>query len=332
MRKIVKRFISVLRAESDQSNLGGHEGREKEMSDSITRHEGVQEDTAEEGTVNHQPSVVPEAAADGTPGHGSVSEAPREDGAQVVRVEERVETFVQVRVQVEAGGADATSGESNVEFSSNQRPQGQSQRPARHAARGGETQEGSQHHDAPTLDVEREDDEETWTNQPAAGGSAPFYDDEDDLRDAQDDDDEGEEYEEEDEQAEAPRKAITNARDVVCDDLPYRAARAKLRLRPYLSSTLVIHLTGSGERFLFDWRAEDLKVTPCDATVSLAQGEPADSTKVDAIISVSDQHLMQIRAGDLNPQLAMVADKIRVQGKVAPAVYLFNLIAPRERA
>jgi putative sterol carrier protein len=38
---------------------------------------------------------------------------------------------------------------------------------------------------------------------------------------------------------------------------------------------------------------------------------------------------MAVRSGDLNPQVAMLADKIKVKGKIGPAVYLFNLIAPR---
>lgn len=182
---------------------------------------------------------------------------------------------------------------------------------------------------APTLDVDRDDDEETWTNQPARGGDAP--------RDDADFDEEGDLDEEEDggveldEPAPVARKPIQNARDVVCEELPYRAARAKTRLRPHLSGTIVIELAPSRDRFLFDWRTEEARVSPVAAPVSLAHNEPADESKVDAIISVHEQHLMQIRSGDLNPQLAILADKVRVAGKVAPAVYLFNLIAPRDR-
>jgi hypothetical protein len=181
---------------------------------------------------------------------------------------------------------------------------------------------------APTLDVDREDDEETWTNQPARGQVQAHdqddFDDEGDL----DEDDAGTEV---DEPPPVARKQIQNARDVVCEELPYRAARVKSRLRPHLSGTLMIELVPSREKFLFDWRNEEVRVSPLAAPVTLAQNETADENKVDAIISVHEQHLMQIRSGDLNPQLAILADKVRVAGKVAPAVYFFNLIAPRDR-
>jgi len=176
-----------------------------------------------------------------------------------------------------------------------------------------------------STEVEADEDEETWTNQPSAHaahtGDLPA--DEEDLEDDEED---------EAEQQPAARKAIQNGRDVVCDELPFRASRAKQRLRPYLTGTLVIELTNLGERYLFDWRGEEPKVSPVEGAISLAQGESSDASKVDCIISISEPNLMAVRSGDLNPQLAMLADKIKVQGRVSPAVYLFNLVAPRERS
>jgi putative sterol carrier protein len=98
-----------------------------------------------------------------------------------------------------------------------------------------------------------------------------------------------------------------------------------------LAGTLVIELTNLGERFLFDWRDDEPKVSPVEGPIQLAQGEQSDAGKVDCVVSLTEQSLMSIRSGDLNPQLAMLADKVKVKGKVAPAVYLFNLVAPRER-
>jgi putative sterol carrier protein len=52
----------------------------------------------------------------------------------------------------------------------------------------------------------------------------------------------------------------------------------------------------------------------------------------DCILTLDSRSLQEIASGNLNPQLAMLAGKIRVEGKSNLAVYLFNLIAPRERA
>lgn len=162
-------------------------------------------------------------------------------------------------------------------------------------------------------------DQETWTNQPAgAKGSS----EEEPLDDIEEDDDEPQP---------APRRAIQNGRDVLCEELPDRAQRAKLRLKPYLTGAVAVELTNSGERFLFDWRSDDAKVTPLSKESSVSVGEGSDPSVVDCIISLSEQNLMAIRSGDLNPQVAMLADKIKVAGKVGPAVYLFNLVAPRVR-
>jgi hypothetical protein len=177
----------------------------------------------------------------------------------------------------------------------------------------------------PTIDIEREEEDETWTNQPASSGGTESQDraGDDELDEADED--------EEVEQAPLVRKPIQNGRDVVCEELPVRASRAKARLRPYLMGTLVIELTNIGEKFLFDWRGEEPKVSLVEGPIQLAQGDPADASKVDCIVSLTEQNLMAVRSGDLNPQLAMLADKIKVKGKAGPAVYLFNLVAPRER-
>lgn len=159
----------------------------------------------------------------------------------------------------------------------------------------------------------------TWTNQPAGGAAQ-----EEPLDDIDDEDEE--------EHQPAPRKVIQNGRDVLCEELPDRAQRAKLRLKPYLTGALAVELTNSGERFLFDWRGDDPKVTTLAKDVTLTLGEGPDPATVECVISISEQNLMAVRSGDLNPQVAMLGDKIKVKGKVSPAVYLFNLVAPRVRS
>ncbi len=59
--------------------------------------------------------------------------------------------------------------------------------------------------------------------------------------------------------------------------------------------------------------------------------EEEASHRVDTVICLSERSVMAIRSGDLNPQVGMLTDKIRVSGQIAPAVYIFNVIAPRSR-
>lgn len=164
-----------------------------------------------------------------------------------------------------------------------------------------------------------ERDQDTWTNQPNGGAASAEDEHLDDLED------------EEEEHQPVARKVIQNGKDVLCEELPDRASRAKLRMKPYLTGAFAVELTNTGDRFIFDWRGDEPKVTPLAKDVKITIGEGTDPSLVDSIISLSEQHLMSVRSGDLNPQVAMLADKIKVQGKVGPAVYLFNLVAPRVR-
>jgi hypothetical protein len=170
--------------------------------------------------------------------------------------------------------------------------------------------------------VEGDPDDETWTNQPKQSDDTPREGSDESEEDLDDD---------EEELPPAPRKPIQNGRDVICEELPARASRAKLRLHSYLKAALVVELANSGDRFLFDWRGEEPKVTPYESREPVSISDGAGSAGVDSFVAITEQNLMAIRSGDLNPQVAMLADKIKVRGKMSPAVYLFNLIAPRVR-
>lgn len=52
----------------------------------------------------------------------------------------------------------------------------------------------------------------------------------------------------------------------------------------------------------------------------------ADAPQV--TIRLSMQALLRIAAGDLNPQMALVSDKVTVTGDHGLAMYFFNLVAP----
>jgi putative sterol carrier protein len=180
--------------------------------------------------------------------------------------------------------------------------------------------------DSTPLAGEGEEDDETWTNHPGSGAKAA----DGNLDEELDGDEDELDDDEEEGQAPVARKQIQNGRDVLVEELPLRAQRAKLRIRPHLVGALVIELSNSGERFLFDWRGEDAKVSPFKGDIIVA-ADSTDPARVEAHIAISEQNLMAVRSGDLNPQVAMLAEKIKVKGKMGPAVYLFNLIAPRVR-
>lgn len=175
-----------------------------------------------------------------------------------------------------------------------------------------------------------DEEEETWTNQPKEGAAEESASEDDFLDDDEDEEDEAE-------QARAPRRVIQNGRDVVCEELPDRAGRAALRLKPFLTGAIVFEFTNSGERFLFDWTGEQPSTKPIARDVSVTCDESkgfvssASAANVDTVIAISESHLMAVRSGSLNPQVGMLTDKIKVKGKVGPAVYIFNLVAPRVR-
>ena len=112
------------------------------------------------------------------------------------------------------------------------------------------------------------------------------------------------------------RRSFRNARDLLVDELYKRAQRANPKLRAQLLGSVLVQINGSKERFLLDWGSEDLRV------------EATDREHADCIIRISEDNLMKIAHGDLNPQIGMLSDKIHLQGSLNLAVYFFNLIAP----
>ncbi|MFM1847500.1 MAG: sterol transfer family, partial [Pseudomonadota bacterium] len=80
-----------------------------------------------------------------------------------------------------------------------------------------------------------------------------------------------------------------------------------------------------GKKYGFDWRQDDLVVVPL-------QGDLKGVGAADCSIRLSEDSLLRVASGDLNPQVGMLSDKIKVQGKVSFAVYFFNLVAPRGNA
>lgn len=172
---------------------------------------------------------------------------------------------------------------------------------------------------------EVEEDEETWTNQPRSDG------DESEALEVDCDE------EEEDVQSEPSRKRIETGGDVLSEELPYRAEKAAVRLKPFLTARVVFEVSDSGDKYLFEWAEQGPKVSNLGKKASVKVNEDEmsvedNSLRVDTIICLSERSIMAIRSGDLNPQIGMLTDKIQVSGQISPAVYIFNVIAPRSRS
>lgn len=108
----------------------------------------------------------------------------------------------------------------------------------------------------------------------------------------------------------------TSARDILVDGVLEKAHRAHPALRAQLRGTVLVKLNGGRERYLIDWRGD-----------SPSAAETGDES-ADCVISVQEHDLEMIASGSMNPQIAMLSDKISIQGNANFAMYFFNLIAP----
>ena len=106
--------------------------------------------------------------------------------------------------------------------------------------------------------------------------------------------------------------------DILVRDIVLNAGRSGPKLRELLAGTILVQMTDSGKRYLIDWSEPELR--------SSTVGKEATA---DCTISLSEDHLRRIASGELNPQIAMLSEKVQVAGRKGAAMYLFNLIAPR---
>lgn len=152
-----------------------------------------------------------------------------------------------------------------------------------------------------------------------------FHDSSDDEREAFFEREEGEEGEEEegfeDESSSQERVRINSGADFLNQELLTRAQRADPKLRSNLTGKVLIHLTDNNTKVLLDGSGQEV-------TVQKVENEDAAS---DCVIRLPDKNLMKIYQGRLNPQLAMLSGKVKVEKQATFAVYFFNLVAPRAR-
>ncbi|NMC62346.1 MAG: SCP2 sterol-binding domain-containing protein [SAR324 cluster bacterium] len=104
--------------------------------------------------------------------------------------------------------------------------------------------------------------------------------------------------------------------DVLINRLLERASRAHPTLREQLRGSVIISIDQGRERYLFDWTSECAKA--CET-----KQDSADCT-----IHLQSSDLLCIAQGSLNPQIAMLSDKVQIEGNVNLAMYFFNLVAP----
>lgn len=108
-----------------------------------------------------------------------------------------------------------------------------------------------------------------------------------------------------------------SAADLLTVELLERATATDDKLRSHLVGSVLFELQDSGEKYLFDWKGER---PSC---------EKSEEEQAECVININSQNLFRIFDGDLNPQLAMLTDKIKVSGKASFAIYVFNLLSPK---
>lgn len=133
------------------------------------------------------------------------------------------------------------------------------------------------------------------------------------------------------------RERIPDVGQALCVEIEARAQRATSRLKTMLSGRYTVNFTDTGKQILVDLRtspvaqkgvgASPASSSEVDGEVELEQGDLGECE-----ITLTTQNLLRIAAGELNPQVAMLSDKIKVGGKIGLGVYFFNLVAPRPSA
>lgn len=94
------------------------------------------------------------------------------------------------------------------------------------------------------------------------------------------------------------------------------------KLRELLMGTVAVRVVDRSRAFVFDPKAEGFPVQE-------SSGPGAKSAKADCVIDLTETSLQRMWNGELNPQIAMLSDKVTISGKAELAVYFFNLVSPK---
>lgn len=168
-----------------------------------------------------------------------------------------------------------------------------------------------EHDELHEIEVAEEIEEDVYA---AAGPASEDDEFEDITADDEDDVEDGVEDDEED-----STQYTTALEKLFFVTVKRNAARRESKLRVHLPAPVVIRIAQSVDSFTIDWSKEEVHVAAgsCENPV--------------CTIELTEEHLLDIAAGDLNPQVAMLSDKIQMVGNMEAAMYLFNLFAQRGR-
>lgn len=99
-------------------------------------------------------------------------------------------------------------------------------------------------------------------------------------------------------------------------ELKQKIRKVDSNLRSLITGKIVFDIPDQHERFLIDGSCSEIELSKC-----------AD-IEGDCTIRINSGNLIAIEEGKLNPQIAMLSDKIHVKGDSNLALYVFNLFAP----
>ncbi len=112
--------------------------------------------------------------------------------------------------------------------------------------------------------------------------------------------------------------------DVILYDIPKKSGQAGHNLRAELAGAIKLKFKAKkkvdGGDYIFRWDGDE-------ASTQKIEDSSGNKEEVDCEISIHSEDFFDIVRGKLNPQVAMLSDKIYVKGKLSLAVYFFNLFA-----
>lgn len=105
-----------------------------------------------------------------------------------------------------------------------------------------------------------------------------------------------------------------NAKEILTKIIVDRCSKATNQLRAKLRGKILFEIDGKDENYLLDWSKDNVSVSE------------ASSDDVDLVINLSERTLVDIYRGVINAQIALLSDKIEIDGDPEKAVYIFNLL------
>ncbi len=114
---------------------------------------------------------------------------------------------------------------------------------------------------------------------------------------------------------ETGRRPKNSVEELLTNEIVLRVERANEHLKSKIKGTVLVKIKGQDTFHM-------------DATKGSLQVNKNGPTSADAVIEIGEHDLLRVASGHLNPQIAMLSDKITIAGNAELAIYFFNLIAP----